>query len=96
MLAFVFRNRKQSLRSSGSAHLLVTETGTFSNPGELENWLDDINTNSRVVVSDAFAVPTLKEAALGDKFQFERLDSTPEKLEFNRTVTMKESSSKPG
>ncbi|CAE5963402.1 unnamed protein product [Arabidopsis arenosa] len=73
------------------------------NPGELENWLDDINTYSRVVVSDAFAVPTLKEAALGDKFQFERLgyfvvdkDSTPEKLVFNRTVTLKESSSKPG
>ncbi|EFH64913.1 predicted protein [Arabidopsis lyrata subsp. lyrata] len=73
------------------------------NPGELENWLDDINTNSRLVVSDAFAVPTLKEAALGEKFQFERLgyfvvdkDSTPEKLVFNRTVTLKESSSKPG
>lgn len=26
-----------------------------------------------MVVSDAFAVPTLKEAALGEKFQFERL-----------------------
>ncbi|EOA34714.1 hypothetical protein CARUB_v10022284mg [Capsella rubella] len=71
------------------------------NPSELENWLDDINTNSRKVVSNAFAVPTLKEAVLGDKFQFERKgyfavdkDSTPDKLVFNRTVEMNKSSSK--
>ncbi|KAL1223314.1 Glutamine--tRNA ligase, cytoplasmic [Cardamine amara subsp. amara] len=73
------------------------------NPAELENWLDDINTNSRVVVSNAFAVPTLKEAVLGDRFQFERKgyfavdkDSTPEKLVFNRTVTLKDSYVKAG
>ncbi|XP_019100953.1 PREDICTED: glutamine--tRNA ligase, cytoplasmic-like, partial [Camelina sativa] len=67
------------------------------NPAELENWLDDINTNSIKVVSNAFAVPALKEAVLGDIFQFERKgyfavdkDSTPDKLVFNRTAKWKE------
>ena len=47
-----------------------------------------------------YITPALAQAKVGDKFQFERLgyfavdpESTPEKLVFNRTVTLKESSS---
>lgn len=68
------------------------------NPGELDNWLDDLNPESKVVIPCAYAVPSLKHVEIDDKFQFERLgyfvadkDSTPEKLIFNRTVTLRDS-----
>nr|CAB3475950.1 unnamed protein product [Digitaria exilis] len=73
------------------------------NPAELENWLGDLNPHSKEVIKDAYAVPSLATAVLGDKFQFERLgyfavdtDSTPEKLVFNRTVTLRDSFGKAG
>ncbi|MFM7730845.1 MAG: glutamine--tRNA ligase/YqeY domain fusion protein, partial [Flavobacteriales bacterium] len=56
-----------------------------------------INENSLHVIENAWAEPELKQANLGDKFQFIRLgyftpdiDSTPEQLVFNRTVTLKD------
>ncbi|CAA7409989.1 unnamed protein product [Spirodela intermedia] len=72
------------------------------NPAELEdNWLSDLNPHSKEIIPEAYAVPTLATAALGDRFQFERLgyfaidiDSTPEKLVFNRTVTLRDSYTK--
>ncbi|KAJ9708209.1 hypothetical protein PVL29_000325 [Vitis rotundifolia] len=73
------------------------------NPAELDNWLADLNPESKVVVPGAYAVPSLRTAAAGDRFQFERLgyfvvdkDSTSEKLVFNRTVTLRDSYSKGG
>ncbi|KAI3885115.1 hypothetical protein MKW98_002507 [Papaver atlanticum] len=73
------------------------------NPAELEEFLTDLNPESKEVIPEAFAVPFLRDAAVGDKFQFERLgyfavdpDSTPEKLVFNRTVTLRDSYSKGG
>ncbi|KAK9046626.1 hypothetical protein V6N11_052511 [Hibiscus sabdariffa] len=66
------------------------------NPAELDDWLADLNPNSKVVVPAAYEVPSLRNAVVGDTFQFERLgyftvdkDSTAEKLVFNRTVTLK-------
>ncbi|WZZ58919.1 hypothetical protein YC2023_059026 [Brassica napus] len=74
------------------------------NPAELnDDWLTDINPHSKVVVSDAYAVSILKDTAVGDRFQFERLgyfavdkDSEPGKLVFNRTVTLRDSYGKGG
>ncbi|GMI70684.1 ovule abortion 9 [Hibiscus trionum] len=73
------------------------------NPAELDDWLADLNPNSKVVIPTAFAVPALANAAVGDTFQFERLgyftvdkDSTAEKLVFNRTVTLKDTYGKGG
>ena len=43
------------------------------NPAELDDWLGDLNPQSKVVVPSAYAVPSLKNAAVGDRFQFERL-----------------------
>lgn len=73
------------------------------NPAEHEDWLSDVNPQSKVVISGAYAVPSLRDAAMGDRFQFERLgyfvvdkDSTPERLVFNRTVTLRDSYGKSG
>ncbi|GJN05583.1 hypothetical protein PR202_ga23225 [Eleusine coracana subsp. coracana] len=73
------------------------------NPAELDDWLGDLNPHSKEVIKDAYAVPSLATAVLGDKFQFERLgyfavdtNSTPEKLVFNRTVTLRDSYGRAG
>ncbi|KAK4376445.1 hypothetical protein RND71_002741 [Anisodus tanguticus] len=73
------------------------------NPAELDDWLGDLNPESKVVIQNAYAVPSVRTAALGDRFQFERLgyfavdkDSTSEKLVFNRTVTLRDSYAKGG
>ncbi len=57
-----------------------------------------INPDSLKIVSDAKLEPSLKNAKAGDKFQFQRLgyfcvdnnDSRPDRLVFNRTVTLKD------
>ncbi|KAL5763521.1 hypothetical protein ACOSP7_019785 [Xanthoceras sorbifolium] len=73
------------------------------NPAELEDWLADLNPKSKEVIPNAYAEPSLRDAAVWDRFQFERLgyftvdkDSTPEKLVFNRTVTLRDSYGKVG
>ncbi|KAE8732104.1 Glutamine-tRNA ligase / glutaminyl-tRNA synthetase, putative isoform 3 [Hibiscus syriacus] len=73
------------------------------NPAELDDWLTDLNPNSKVVLHAAYAVPSLRNAAVGDTFQFERLgyfsvakDSSAEKLVFKRTVTLKDTYGKDG
>lgn len=43
------------------------------NPAELDDWLADLNPQSKVVIPDAYAVPSLRGAVVGDTFQFERL-----------------------
>lgn len=68
------------------------------NPSSEEgDFKDYINENSLTVVPVAYAEPAIKEAEADDRFQFLRkgyfcLDktSTPEKLVFNRTVTLKD------
>ena len=60
------------------------------------SFIDHLNPQSLRVVT-AFVEPALNQAQPGEHFQFERLgyffpdyDSTPEKLIFNRTVTLKD------
>ncbi|KAL3695146.1 hypothetical protein R1sor_008797 [Riccia sorocarpa] len=71
------------------------------NPAELEDWLGDLNPDSKEVITTALAVPPLNGAPVGSKFQFERLgyfcvdtDSTADKMVFNRTVTLRDSYTK--
>ncbi|XP_057961935.1 glutamine--tRNA ligase isoform X2 [Malania oleifera] len=73
------------------------------NPAELDDWLADLNPQSKVVIPEAYAVSSLKNAIAGDRFQFERLgyfvadkDSKSGKLVFNRTVTLRDSYGKGG
>lgn len=78
-------------------HLFVTE-----DPDQVTNpaldWKSNLNPDSLKVVSGAMLEPSLARSGVGSRFQFERmgyfcvdLDSTPEKLIFNRTVTLKDS-----
>lgn len=68
------------------------------NPANEEgDFKDYINENSLTVIPVAYAEPAIKEAKADERFQFLRkgyfcLDktSTPEKLVFNRTVTLKD------
>ncbi len=68
-------------------------------PGQ--TYLDNINPQSLVTLSNARVEPILAEADSGDIFQFERMgyfcidkESAPDKLVFNRTVTLKEATFK--
>ncbi len=68
---------------------------------EEENWLDHINPNSLNVLTDSRVEPSLGDVAAGDRFQFERqgyycvdADSMPNRLVFNRTVTLRDTWSK--
>ncbi|MCK0191687.1 glutamine--tRNA ligase/YqeY domain fusion protein [Arenibacter sp. F20364] len=61
-----------------------------------KNFLEFINPNSLQIIS-AFVEPSLADAEVGDRFQFQRMgyfnidrDSKPEKLVFNRTVGLRD------
>ncbi|MDP3149732.1 MAG: glutamine--tRNA ligase/YqeY domain fusion protein [Ignavibacteria bacterium] len=72
---------------------------TIENPASDENWLKFLNPHSLEIISDALVEPSLRNAKIGEHIQFERngyfcVDSkisTPDKLVFNRTVTLKDS-----
>ena len=63
------------------------------------DWLSFLNPESLVVIGDAKLEPGLKDAAPGSRYQFERQgyfcvdteDSTPDRLVFNRTATLRDS-----
>ena len=59
--------------------------------------MDFINPQSLKDIT-AYAEPTVKDAEVEDKFQFQRIgyfvvdrDSTPEKMVFNKTVPLRDS-----
>ncbi|QEY58775.1 glutamine--tRNA ligase/YqeY domain fusion protein [Pseudomonas sp. C27(2019)] len=64
-----------------------------------ESFLDNVNPESLVVLTGCRAEPSLLQAQVGDSFQFERegyfcldnVDSKPDALVFNRTVTLRDS-----
>jgi glutaminyl-tRNA synthetase len=65
-------------------------------PDEAEDWKQNINPNSLQVVQGVVE-PSLAGAKPGSRYQFERngyfvvdLDSTPDHLVFNRTVTLRD------
>jgi len=62
------------------------------------SFLDNLNPNSLEMVVEARLEPSLAEAKLEDRYQFERVgyfcpdpDSAPGKLVFNRTLALKDS-----
>ncbi|MEM0896813.1 MAG: glutamine--tRNA ligase/YqeY domain fusion protein [Verrucomicrobiota bacterium] len=63
-----------------------------------DDFLDELNPNSLEVLKDAKLEPSLGEASVGERYQFERNgyfcvdpDSAPGALVFNRTITLKDS-----
>lgn len=72
-------------------------------PGEATgDYLDDLNSESLVVVEEAYLEPSLSEAKAGEYLQFVRngyfmadsVDHSPQRPVFNRTVTLRDSWSK--
>jgi len=62
-----------------------------------KSFLDSLNPHSLVTLQGCLAEPSLRRAAVGDRFQFERLgyfcvdpDSRPGALVFNRTVSLRD------
>ncbi len=86
------------------AHALDAEVRLYDrlfkvpNPGAKENFCDVLNPDSLQVISAAKVEASLANAALGSRYQFERVgyfcldtkDSSADKLVFNRTVTLRD------
>jgi glutaminyl-tRNA synthetase len=76
---------------------LYEQLFTVEKPDDFEDLEKIINPNSLQVLTNCLVEPSLADTKPGDKFQFERigyfctdLDSTPDHLVFNRTVTLKD------
>jgi len=101
------RKVKATLHWVSTRHGLPVEVRQYDrlflaeNPNEVaegQTFLDHLNPDSLEILETCYAEPSLKGAAAGDRFQFERLgyfcvdkDSSPSKLVFNRTVALRDS-----
>ena len=80
---------------------IIDKLFTKADPSDVEEGqdvLDNLNPNSLEILTGAKLEPSLANAKLEDRFQFERVgyfcldrDSTPGKLVFNRTLPLKDS-----
>jgi glutaminyl-tRNA synthetase len=100
------RKVKATIHWVSAAHAVDAEVRIYENlflkqdPSDVEEGkdvLDNLNPNSLEVITNAKLEPSLASAAVGSRFQFERLgyfsvdpDSKPGKPVFNRTVALKD------
>ncbi len=98
-------NVKGTMHFVSASHAVPVQVNLYDRLFKVENpsaeegdFKSYINENSLHVVTNAMAEHDLNNAQVGDKYQFIRLgyftpdlDSTSEKLIFNRTVTLKDS-----
>jgi glutaminyl-tRNA synthetase len=70
---------------------------TSENPGAIDDYRSQLNPKSLEVLTRSWIEPSVAGAPAGTRYQFERLgyfcvdaDSTPGRLVFNRTVTLKD------
>jgi len=98
-------NVKGTMHFVSASHAVPVQVNLYDRLFKVENpsaeegdFKSYINENSLHVVANAMAENDLRHAKVGEKFQFIRLgyftpdlDSTPDKLIFNRTVTLKDS-----
>ena len=76
----------------------ASDDSTPSDTPATGNYLNNLNENSLEILTDCKLEPSLKDVAVGEFYQFERLgyfcvdnkDSTPENLVFNRSVTLRD------
>ncbi len=96
------RKVKATIHWVSAAHALPIEARLYDHlftrpdPDEAEDFLSALNPHSLEVVN-AFIEPSVAGSPVGKHYQFERLgyfvvdpDSTPERLVFNRSVTLKD------
>jgi glutaminyl-tRNA synthetase len=100
------RKVKSTIHWVSAAHAVDSEVRLYDtlfakeNPNELEEGQDftaNLNPNSLEVLSGCKVEPSLRDAAFGARYQFERLgyfcvdpDSASEKLVFNRTIGLRD------
>ncbi|MFZ0321468.1 MAG: glutamine--tRNA ligase/YqeY domain fusion protein [Candidatus Sulfotelmatobacter sp.] len=100
------RKVKSTIHWVSAAHAVDAEVRIYENlfikenPGDVEEGQDftaNLNPNSLEIISDAKLEPSLAIAAVGSRYQFERLgyfcvdlDAKPGKPVFNRTVALKD------
>jgi glutaminyl-tRNA synthetase len=100
------RKVKSTIHWVSARHAIDAEVRIYENlfskedPGDVENGQDftaNLNPNSLEIISDAKLEPSLANAKVGGRFQFERLgyfcvdpDAKAGKLVFNRTVALKD------
>ncbi|MFN7997846.1 MAG: glutamine--tRNA ligase/YqeY domain fusion protein [Bryobacteraceae bacterium] len=100
------RKVKSTIHWVSAAHAVEAEVRLYENlficedpsqTAEGQDFTANLNPNSEEVVTDAKLEPCLRDAAVGDRYQFERLgyfcvdaDSAPGKPVFNRTVALRD------
>jgi len=100
------RKVKATIHWVSAAHAVDAEVRLYDrlftkeNPDQTEEGQDftaNLNPNSLETIGSAKLEPSLADAAIGSRYQFERLgyfcadtDSQPRKLVFNRTVALKD------
>ena len=96
------RKVKATIHWVSAAHAIDAEVRLYDRLFDLENpsgddWLAHLNPRSLEVIRDAKLEPSLADAAPGSRWQFERtgyfcvdVDSRPNALAFNRTVTLRD------
>jgi glutaminyl-tRNA synthetase len=100
------RKVKSTIHWVSAAHAVDAEVRVYDrmftkeNPDDVEEGQEftaNLNPQSLEVITDAKVEPSLADATVGSRFQFERLgyfcvdpDSKPWKLVFNRTVALKD------
>jgi glutaminyl-tRNA synthetase len=100
------RKVKSTIHWVSAAHAVDAEVRIYENlftkenPGEVKEGQDvtaNLNPNSLEVITSGKLEPSLANAAVGGRYQFERLgyfcvdlDSKPGKPVFNRTVALKD------
>ncbi len=100
------RKVKATLHWVSAAHAIAAEVRLYDrlftkrNPLEVEDgkdWLDNLNPESLVVLTDCKLEPSLADVTPGERFQFERVgyfcvdpDSAPGRPVFNRTATLRD------
>ena len=100
------RKVKSTIHWVSAAHALEAEVRLYENlftkedPNDVEegaDFMSNINRNSLEVLTSCRIEPFLAGAAPGSRYQFERVgyfcvdpDTTPEKLVFNRTVSLRD------
>jgi glutaminyl-tRNA synthetase len=100
------RKVKSTIHWVSAAHAIEAEVRLYDNlfskedPNDVaegKDWTDNLNPKSLEVIAAARLEPSLSEAAVGSRYQFERLgyfcvdpDSTAGKRVFNRTVALRD------
>jgi glutaminyl-tRNA synthetase len=99
------RRVKATIHWVSAAHAVEAEARLYDHLFTVEvpdadpdrDFIELLNPQSMVVLSPIYVEPAVRDSAVGDRLQFERLayfaidpDSTDDKLVFNRTVTLRD------